>query len=414
MGRRNVRNAPAPCGLAPAWLAVSVAGALAGIAGCLAAGVHVAQRMVVPSPRASTPVLVLGVSGQRQDPRRIVRLGGEDAGLPGSRYSLLFDQNATEPGHARLGAILRESPPHGEVANSWVERELIGVDRGDLRVGTRGRITGWWYPAALSLDPRAEAITIPVDGGAAPAWVIPADEDAGARAGTHWAIHVHGRGASPDEALRGVRIAGRTGRTSLVISYRGDPGAPVATHERYGFGAAEWRDVSSAMAEARRRGATRITLFGWSMGGTACLLAARHSPHAALIDGIVLDSPAVNWRSLVVHHTQLARAPRLFGWLGAWLLETGLVRSGVPGGIPLRELTPSAFAEHLDVPTLIHCSPGDTFVPEGPARELAALRPDLVTLHRAQGEHVRLWNVEPERWEGVTQAFLEQLPKRSE
>lgn len=409
MRRRNLGQNLAVCRFRPVRLGFSAA-ALAALAGCVAAGVHVARRMVVPSRRAAAPVRVLALSGRPQDPRRVVRLGGEDAGLPGAQYSFLFDQDEVTPGYAQLGAIVRQSAPGTAEPHAWVERELIGVDRGHLRAGAVGRITGWWYSGATGLDARAETILIPVAGGVSPAWLIPADGDQSPDHGTHWAIHVHGRGASPAETLRGVRVARRTGRTSLVISYRGDPGSTAAINGRYGFGAAEWEDVAAAMAEAKRRGAAQITLFGWSMGATACLLATSRSEHASLIDAVVLDSPALHWRELVVHHTRLARAPRLFGLLGAWLLETGLVRSGVPGGIPLRELTPRAFARRLRVPTLIHCSPGDTFVPEGPARELAALRPDLVTLHRARGEHVRLWNVEPERWDDVTRAFLEQLP----
>lgn len=375
-----------------------------------ALGTLVARRMVTPSAHAPDPVRVLAIFGTGRSHPRTVRLSGEDSDLPGERYSLVFDQRSSESGHARLGGVLRESTPGAWPP--WVERELISVDRGDLRVGSIGRITGWWFPSAESVNERAERISVALPGGPAPAWLFPSERPEEVSGGDHWAIHVHGRGASPLETLRGVGVAARTGRTSLVLSYRGDTDAPSAAHGRYGFGAAEWHDVSAAMAEAKRLGAKRITLFGWSMGATAALLAAELSPHASLIDGLVLDSPALNWPELVTHHARLAHVSPPFSRVARWLLASGLVRSGVPGGIPMARLTPRAFASQLRVPILIHCSPGDTFVPESAALELAELRPDLVTLHRTErGEHVRLWNVDPERWERLTEDFLMSLSR---
>lgn len=391
-------------------LGAVVGGAGALLGACLAAASHVARRMVMRSRQAPTPITVLAV--ERTTEGDVVRLSaGEDSDLPGARYSLLFDQDSASPGHARLGGLIRKSAQDVISGEAWVERELLGVDRGNLSAGSRGRITGWWYSAVTALDSAAEEIQFPVDGGNAAAWIVPA-RNAG-DAASRWAIHVHGRGARPEETLRGVRVAAESGRTSLVITYRGDEEAPASAHDRYGFGAAEWRDVAAAMKEAERRGARSVTLFGWSMGATACLLAAERVTKArvtARIDGLVLDSPALDWRQLIVHHTALAGAPRVLGRVASWLLESGWVRSGNPGGIPLRTLTPQHFASQLRVPTLVHCSPHDTFVPEGPARELAALRPDLVTLHRSpRGEHVRIWNVEPERWDEITRAFLDRI-----
>jgi pimeloyl-ACP methyl ester carboxylesterase len=368
--------------------------------------------MVSQRTTSPTPLKVLTVRESTAGEPGVIRLSfGTDVDLPGAHYSLLFDQLVVgaAAGHARVGAVLRQSPPGFSPEHRWVERELIGVDRGVLRAGSRGRMTGWWYPDVTALDEDAELIELQLDGGPARAWIVRANHDDDEPV-THWAIHVHGRGAQLEETLRGVRVALQSGRVSMVMTYRGDVGAPAALNDRYGFGAAEWRDVSAAMAEASRRGALSITLFGWSMGGTACLLAAARSLDADLIDGIVLDSPALNWRALTVHHTRRAGVPGLFGWIGGWLLEIGLVRSGVPGGIPVRRLTPSAFAAHLAAPVLIHCGPEDTFVPEKPALEFAALCPELVTVHRVPlGEHVRLWNVEPERWDDATLTFLRRL-----
>ncbi|MFT4231377.1 MAG: alpha/beta fold hydrolase, partial [Leucobacter sp.] len=226
-----------------------------------------------------------------------------------------------------------------------------------------------------------------------------------------WAVHVHGRGALPEETLRGVAPLARAGITSLVISYRNDPGAPAGEHGRYGIGIAESRDVDAAIAEAVRRGAERVTLFGWSMGGTACLVAATRGAHRGLVDGLILDSPAVDWRALLRYHAARRSAPRFVADIGIALLGRGAVRAGEPGGLAVGDLNAAAFAGALQVPVLIHASEGDTFVPCSGAQQLAEARPELVQLRLQRvGEHVKLWNTDPEAWERATERFARALP----
>ncbi|WP_244303365.1 alpha/beta hydrolase family protein [Leucobacter coleopterorum] len=216
----------------------------------------------------------------------------------------------------------------------------------------------------------------------------------------------------PEETLRGVAPLARAGITSLVISYRNDPGAPAGENGRYGIGIAESRDVDAAIAEALRRGAARVTLFGWSMGGTACLVAATSGEYSAVIDGLILDSPAVDWTTLLRYHASLFFAPKAIADIGIRLLDSGVVRGGEPEGIAFAKLTPDSFARHLTVPVLIHASLGDTFVPCESSQRLANARPDLVQLRlQNEGEHVKLWNVDAEPWERVTEQFARSLPR---
>ncbi|GAB2552177.1 hypothetical protein [Leucobacter ruminantium] len=375
--------------------AVTAATAAAVAGGAIAVGTALARLAVTPARRPAEGVVVERV--EHRDGAVAVRLRGEDAELPG-RYSFLFDEGA---GHARLGDVI-------EARAGAVVRPVVAVDRGELRPGARGRITGWWYtdPAELGLD--CETIVYPTELGDARAWLV---RPARAKK-RRWAVHVHGRGALPEEAIRGAAPLARAGITSLIISYRNDPGAPAGQHGRYGVGLSESRDVDAAVAEALRRGAERVTLVGWSMGGTACLVSAARGAHAKSIDGVILDSPAVDWRSLLRHQAGGRRMPMPVADIGIRLLDRGLVRAGEPGGIPFESLTPEAFAHELMVPVLIHASTADTFVPSGPAERLAELRPDLVQLRlRDAGEHVKLWNVDPERWERVTEAFARALPR---
>ncbi|PRI12137.1 alpha/beta hydrolase family protein [Leucobacter massiliensis] len=371
------------------------AGLLAvGAVGAAAVGMRLAQLAVTPE-EPETPVRVTRLSGD--DGRRIVWLRGTDAELEG-RCSYLFDSGR---GHARLGPVIDRGP-------DGLARPLVQLDRGSPAVGSAGRLTGWWFTDPAELGYRTERITYPTELGDAEAWLVRPRFPRKKR----WAVHVHGRGALPEEAIRGVAPFARAGITSLVISYRNDPGAPRGDHGRYGIGIAEARDVDAAIAEAARRGAERVTLVGWSMGGTACLVAATRGAHRSLVDGLVLDSPGIDWTALLRYHAAARSAPRFVADLGIGLLGRGIVRAGEPGGLAIAGLSAEAFAEKLEVPVLIHASEGDTFVPCDGARRLAELRPELVQLRlQPRGEHVRLWNVDPESWERVTEVFARALPR---
>lgn len=389
------------------WGMIAAAGLVAGgaiAAGAVLAGSAVFARAVatpVERPAVPTEVARLGRVGDTP----VVWLRGPDVALPG-RYGLLWDG-----GHARLGQVLGRSA-------GLVAREIISVDAGQLREGERCRITGWWYPSAQVLAEEnaeisgVEEVSLPLDGGPAPAWILRPTRRARPGRRGRWAIHVHGRGALPAETLRGVAPLARAGITSLVVSYRNDPGAPAGESGRYGFGVTEAQDVDAAVKHALEHGANRVTLVGWSMGATACLVAAARGAHRDRIDGLILDSPAVDWPGLLEHQARLHRAPGFLARLGMSLIERGVVSTDAAEGIDLSQVTPETLARDLRVPTLIHASRGDTFVPSAGAERLAELCPGLVHLRLVdRGEHVKLWNVEPESWERVTETFARALPR---
>ena len=392
MSSRSLKTALQQAGRAGCAI---LAGAIASAGAIGIASVQLARRSVIPVPGPQPDVVVQSVT--RVGSRLIARLEGTDVELPG-RYSLFFDEGA---GHARLGEIISK-------AGEGVAREIVSVDSGTLRPGAIGFVNGWWYPSPDAVGLRWERIIVSTELGDTEAWVFRPKR---ARKG-HWAVHVHGRGGLPEETLRGVRPLAKLGITSMVISYRNDPGGPAGFRGRYGMGISEARDVDAAIAEAVRRGAERVTLVGWSMGGTASLIAAADGEQRSFVDGLVLDSPAIDWDGLLRYQAGLLRVPAPVTRLGLQLLDRGLVAGGEPGGIDFRRLTPQQFAEDLGVPVLIHASRGDTFVPSDGAEAFAAARPDLVQLRLTDtGEHVRIWNVDSAAWEHTTRRFVRWLPR---
>lgn len=387
------------------WGCVAVGLAAGGV---FAVALQFAKRVLTPAdkPEERVEVLAIEASSEAHGGARIW-LSGPDVALEGS-YSFIFgvEDRRTQhlAGHARLGPVVKRA---GSGRSLRVARELISVERGQLQVGTRGRITGWWYTEPEQLGYETRRVSIPLPYGVGSAWVItPANAKPG-----RWSVHVHGRGALPHETLRGVESFAEAGITSLVISYRNDPGAPEGLGGRYGLGLSEQEDVDAAIGWARSQGAERVTLVGWSMGGTATVLAAGLGRNRDSVDALVLDSPALDWPGLLRRQATLAHLPEFIAELGVLLLRFGWVRGAITGerGTDISALTPRRLAALVRVPTLIHASAGDTFVPWQGSLRVAQLRASLVTLHPSRGEHVKLWNADPHGWKAETAHFLQLL-----
>lgn len=372
---------------------------LAGIGVVVAGAAHLARKVVTPERDVAFPVSVLRFEELHGEKR--VWLSGEYSDLPGMYTLQYLSPGATDLGLVQLGDVR-------ERRRGAVSRPLKSEPAVPLDVGTVGRITGWWYFDVTDLKFRTDSVEIETDLGPASGTLVRPWRPRKKR----WAIHVHGRGADPRETLRGIAPLARAGITNLIIRYRNDEGAPSAHRGRYDLGVAESRDVIAAVRYARDHGAERVTLVGWSMGATACLLAAEEEELRDVLDGLILDSPAIDWPELLEYQARRSGSPSLLTELGVSMLERGVVAGGDGRGIPIRDLSPQRFAANLTVPVLIHASDGDTFVPAAGAKLLAALRPDLVQLRlQTTGEHVRLWNVDPEPWERATHAFARALAR---
>lgn len=379
----------------------AVIGIAAGAAGLLAAAVGIAAGAVtiVMARRVVTPV-----RGRPDDVRvhavdlpsgEIVLEATDDARMPG-RYGFWFDREA---GYARLGDVIDDG-------QKLVRRRIDSVEFGRLDRAARGRISGWYHLGPWELEYGYENVVVETSLGPAPAWFIPADEPS-----DRWVIQVHGRGAKRHEALRAAAPAHQAGWNSLLISYRNDGEAPESEDRRYGLGGTEWADVAAAVRYAEQRGAERIVLMGWSMGGMIVLQAVLRSASVReRLVGVILDSPAVDWVDILRFQGRLQNLPPGFGDAVVRLLAgpLGAGLTGIAAPISVEDLDPVARADELEVPILLMHSIDDGFVPIDGSRRLAAARPDLVEFEVFEGaRHTKLWNHEPERWTGLVRGWLE-------
>lgn len=286
-----------------------------------------------------------------------------------------------------------------------VARRIEQVYRGSLEGVRRGNLSGAVYEHPADLGFAAEDVVVPLEGGDGPAWLV-----RGTSNEKVWVIGVHGRGARRNESIRALPALASMGVTTLLMSYRNDGLAPSAPDGRYGLGDTEWHDVQAGVRFALEHGAEQIILLGWSMGGAISLQAADRSDLADRIDSLILVGPVINWVDVLSHQARANKIPQSVGRFGQWLLSNKAGRwvTGQAAPVNLRRLNWVERADELDYPTLILHSRDDEFVPNRPSLELAALRPDLVTLKTfTKAGHTREPNVDPKGFAQAVTGFLE-------
>ena len=362
-----------------------------GLIGLVWTGIAVRMARLVVTPaarRADTRILALDTAAQT-----ITLSRNADTVLPG-RYGLFT--RGTED-YVKLGSVLAET-------ETAVTRKLLTHIGPQSRLAADAAFSGWYYdrPEQLHLPYSSQLIGSAV--GPCPAWLFPAEHE-----NDTWCIQVHGRGTTRAECLRAVPLLHKLGLPTLLVSYRNDGEAPRSRTGRYGLGATEWRDIDAAIGFARRNGAARILLMGWSMGGAISLQLALRSAHRDRLAGIILDSPVVDWRVVLDYQARMLGLPKPITSLALQTLAsnwgTAFTRTGSP--IPFDDLDVVARAGELDVPVLIMHSDDDGFVPSDASHALAQARPDLVRLEVFDtARHTKLWNYDQNRWNAAITDWL--------
>ncbi|HEX2161132.1 MAG TPA: alpha/beta fold hydrolase [Thermoleophilaceae bacterium] len=317
-------------------------------------------------------------------PGRVVLERDEDTERPGI-YGLEW-----EGGHAIAGRVVDSDA-------DTVTRSLRRLRRlrGHLPAGTKVELDQDVY----SGDPRQarglpfERVSIKGELGALPAWRIPGR-------GSTWAIFVHGINGSPRAGLRIAPALRRAGLPSLLITYRNDPGAPPAPDGLHHLGMTEWRDVEAAARFAVRRGARRLVVIGYSMGGAIVTQFAQRSPLARRLSALVLDAPALSWKPIFDFQAGERGLPKLT----STALETA-IDLRIP--IDWDRLDALRHTAELDLPILLFHGLEDDVIPISISDGFANRLPDSVTYHRVpHAGHVESWNVDPRLYERRLRDFL--------
>ncbi|UPL12204.1 alpha/beta hydrolase family protein [Microbacterium sufflavum] len=347
----------------------------------------VARRVVTPMRKVpDTEILAIDTGAQTIELGRTL-----DTELPG-RYGLFTTGTY---GYVKLGAVLSAD-------STTVRRKLLTKIEPGASVDRGASFSGSYYTSPSELHLRWENVLIGSPAGPCPAWFFPASSST-------WVIQVHGRGTTRSECLRAVPVLHAAGLPNLVVSYRNDGEAPRTRAGAYALGASEWRDVDAAIAYALRHGAERVVLMGWSMGGAVSLQASVSSGNRHRIAGVILESPVVDWRTVLRFQAKLLRVRPPLPDLAMSALQLPLTArlSGADEPILFDRLDMVARADELAAPILILHSDDDGFVPVDASRALQEARPDLVTMPRfTVARHTKLWNYDERGWSTAITSWL--------
>lgn len=376
---------------ARAGAAVGATTAVASGAGSVAAAVYFARRVLTPDRRRPDDVVVRRAGGSSV----VLEVTAETV-APG-RYGLWIEDGF---GHVRIGDVLRL-----DTASGLVERQLLGVDRGYLAPGP-ARWNPYFHggPPDVTIGAPTEHVTYAGELGPMPAWLVPSSSGDG----TRWALLLHGRGARREETIRAMPPLLEAGWTCFVPTYRNDEGVPAGPDGRYNLGLSEWRDVEAALRHAVEHGAREVLLVGWSMGAAIALQLLDRSPLSSVVSRVVLDGPVIDWGDVLAHHAREHRLPTHVGSLARGMMARRWVHRlvGVRESVDLAKTDWVRRADELRLPMLVIHSADDEFVPVGPSRALAQVRPDLVQFEEWHvARHCKEWNTDPERWERLVRDF---------
>lgn len=317
-------------------------------------------------------------------PGRIVLSRNEDSERPGV-YGLDW-----VGGHAIAGPILSED---GDTVTRRL-RAVQGYLVPAMDVGVEANTHAGDPGEAFGL--RFADVKIPGELGPMPAWLVPGHSDT-------WAIVVHGINGTPQNGLRVLPTLHHAGLPTLLITYREDQGAPPSPDGLHHMGLTEWRDLQAAARYARRHGARRLALIGYSMGGAIVSQFMQKSPLAARVTGLVLDAPVLNWKRVLEFHATEMSLPGFAALPVEWAV-------GARIDADWDSLDALQRTEDFHLPILLFHGDDDKVVPLATSKDFAAELPRWVDFHIApQAGHVEAWNVNPRLYERRLAAFVNRL-----
>ncbi len=235
-----------------------------------------------------------------------------------------------------------------------------------------------------------------------PAWFIDGSSDT-------WAIFVHGKGAGLTESLRMIPILHALDYPILVINYRNDPGEAMDPSGYYQYGTTEWVEVASAVRYAEDNGSTDHVLVGYSMGGAIVTSFLTESPLRNRTRAAILDSPVLSFEATVDFQAANTDLPLIGAAIPDELTSFAKWIAGWRFDIDWDAMNYLNKAGELHAPTLIIHGRNDPSVPIATSRDMAELRPQIMTLIETDAVHTRSWNESPDDYEASIVAFLSEI-----
>ena len=312
-----------------------------------------------------------------------------ERGLSGLRW---------DGGYAQSEALVRSE----DTDAGWLDVRSLAPGEQGPAVDTDVSVDFYYWrgtPADIGLD--YETVRYTSDAGTFPAWFIDGPSDT-------WAIVVHGKGGTAEEALRVIPILHERGYPILVIDYRNDVGQPRDPSGYFTYGVSDWADVAAAVRYANENGATNHILVGYSYAGSMISSYLTQSPLRNFTTAAILDSPVLSLTDAVDFRASNSSLPIIPASVPQVLTDVAKWISTWRFDIDWDATNYLDQTSNLHTPMLIFHGTEDISVPISTSREMAQLRPDLVTLVENDSGHTRSWNIGPDEYAAAINAFLDE------
>ena len=233
------------------------------------------------------------------------------------------------------------------------------------------------------------------------AWVISGE-------GETWMVCVHGHRSNRRESLRFSPLFESMGLNQMLIKYRNDVDSPVDRGGYHMFGLTEWRDLEAAVAYVINQGAKNIFILGHSMGGSIALQFILKSNLRSHINGIVLESPALDLNGIITAKAKALPFPITTLLPPIKKMVSKLVN------LNWSELDYISKASEIETPILLIHSTKDQTVPVAQSDQFANIIPHLYEYLRLEGApHAASWNFAQHKVESLMKTFISNIVSKT-
>ena len=233
------------------------------------------------------------------------------------------------------------------------------------------------------------------------AWVISGE-------GETWMVCVHGHRSNRRESLRFSPLFESMGLNQMLIKYRNDVDSPVDRGGYHMFGLTEWRDLEAAVAYVINQGAKNIFILGHSMGGSIALQFILKSNLRSHINGIVLESPALDLNGIITAKAKALPFPITTLLPPIKKMVSKLVN------LNWSELDYISKASEIETPILLIHSTKDQTVPVAQSDQFADIIPHLYEYLRLEGApHAASWNFAQHKVESLMKTFISDIVSKT-
>jgi len=222
-----------------------------------------------------------------------------------------------------------------------------------------------------------------------------------------WVIHVHGRKATYAETLRNAILFHQHGFSQLAISHLSDSPPNGIGTRRSRLGSAEWTQIAEAIEFAKSKGAEKIILFGWSLGGMMVNQYLSKAAVAKEVVGVILDSPLLDYRSTLKVQAVRAGYHEAMGDLIAdTITNSKLLRALGFKNIAVDEISALGKSIPVQLPTVLFYSLNDGYIAMDGVFRYQELNSKVSLKEIPGARHCRLFNEDKESYQRAIEDFL--------